>query len=241
MNKILITIFLFLFMAVSVNAAFLFDEVNDYITLADNPALTLPDGDWTIAFWMKVPDLTGSGAQQIMNWGGDGAAPSMQIYIGEASSGIPGRMSMHLKDSDGDVLNVDTATGVITTGTWLHIVWARTSNTLKCYVDNVEKGSATNALYDDTNVADSLYIGVRANLEAASHYGGELAELAKWNKFLSAAERAALANGYAPSVFPESLAWYMPMIREYQEIMVPLTVTNNGTTVTEHPRMLYPN
>jgi hypothetical protein len=67
-----------------------------------------------------------------------------------------------------------------------------------------------------------------------------MAEWAKWDRALTSDEIDALAKGFAPEFFKDSLAWYVPMIREYDERMVPLTVTNNSSTVTDHPPIIYP-
>ena len=219
--------------------AFSFDEVNDYIALTDSPALNLPDGDWTLAFWMKVPDLTGSDFQYILSWGAEGFT-NLTLKLGEASSGSSGVLEL-IVNAGVNNFTATTATGVITTGTWLHIRIGRTGDTVKIYVDNVEKATDTNASASNTNVSATFYIGVREDLDSTTYFGGELAEMSMQKVFLLTDQGAALANGYAYSVFPDPASWYLPMIREYQDLIRPLTVTNNGTTVSEHPPIIYPS
>ena len=66
-----------------------FDEVNDYVTLGDDAALTLPDGDWSLGGLVKLTDNTGSLYQYFLSWGSFAAAPSINIFFREASASDP--------------------------------------------------------------------------------------------------------------------------------------------------------
>ena len=54
----------------------------------------------------------------------------------------------------------------------------------------------------------SLFLGSNGS---GQHLPGQMAEWAKWNRALSAAEIAALAKGKTPDWFAAGLAWYLPM------------------------------
>lgn len=66
--------------------------------------------------------------------------------------------------------------------------------------------------------------------------GARIAFLAKWDQALSDDEIAGLAKGISPGCYP-GFKVYTPMIRNYQELANDLTVANDGSTVTAHPRL----
>jgi hypothetical protein len=75
---------------------------------------------------------------------------------------------------------------------------------------------------------------------ASSQYplAGTLAEAAIYNATLSASDAAALATGASPRlVRPDGLVMYAPLVRELLDLRGTATLTNNGTTVTDHPRI----
>ena len=60
-----------------------------------------------------------------------------------------------------------------------------------------------------------------------------------WNVALTAAEIASLAKGFSPRLIrPQSLAFYAPLIRETLDIRGGLTLTDSGSTVADHPRII---
>jgi len=203
---------------------------NDVVELTDHAALRLPDGNWTIAGWVKLD--AGATNQNVLSWGAMWATPNLQWYFQADNT-----LKVASKDNDGtEVLFA----GVGTPGTstvWQHLILQRSGNTVTQYVNNVADGAETDVLYDDVNVAANWRFGSRTGGDR--WLGGDLAEWAKWDRALNASERAGLAKGFSPLFYP-GWKWYVPMIRAYQESIVPLTVTNDGSVVAPHPPIIYP-
>ena len=72
--------------------AWYFDEsdATQYVTVADNAALTLPSGGWTIGAWVALVDgNAGSAYKYWLSWGSFEADPSVNIYVTEATADVP--------------------------------------------------------------------------------------------------------------------------------------------------------
>ena len=221
--------------------AWSFDESNDDVQITDDPVLTLPDGNWAIAGWVKLDNNTGSLFQYFFSWGGASASPSINLLFNEASAANPNELRFLIADSGGDQAN-GISTGTPGTSTaWQHIIIQRAVSTYTQYVDGSADGSATNAAVGAIDVGTALYFGARSDEDADRRFGGDMAEWAKWDRVLTADEQAALATGFSPLFFPQELKWYLPMVRPYVEVREGLTVTNVGSTTGAHPAIIYPS
>ena len=77
----------------------LFDEnTSNYLQITDNAALSLPDGDWCIAFWESTTDNTGSGGQYMISSGSE-AANTINIYFAEASASNANKLIADIRGS----------------------------------------------------------------------------------------------------------------------------------------------
>ena len=221
-----------------------FNEVDQYVSVADHAALTFPDGDWTVAGWVKLDDTTGNGWQYIISWGLHGADPSWNWYIGEedAPSTNPYSLRFQIDDAAGDFKSYYTTGNVFNTTNWVHCVLRRSSGTFTMFVDGSENAThhSSSGTVNDINVAGALEFGRRSDDHPDRYLGGSLAEFGKWDRALTDEELAALAKGFAPTFFRHNLAWYVPMIRPYHEHVAGLSLTNNSSTVVDHPNIIYP-
>ncbi len=68
-------------------------------------------------------------------------------------------------------------------------------------------------------------------------WNGIIAELAVYNRLITADEANAHSKGVSCLHFPRGLIFYAPLIREVHDIVGGLTGTPSGTTVTEHTRI----
>ena len=218
--------------------AFSFDGTNDAVSLADNAALTLPDADWTISGWFKLTTITyPADDPRILQWGTSGAN-TIVLAFGTAGTDID-KIYLSSQDADTTVITADPGGNFSADTNWHNIIVQRSSTTVTVYLDNSSIASVSNASYDAVNNADSFYLGNGAAL--ARPFGGLMAEWAKWDVALDASQRASLVSGYSPSFFKTSLMWYVPMIREYIETKTGIVITNSGTIVADHPRIIYPS
>ncbi len=219
-----------------------FDETSGHhVLLGDNAALTLPDGDWTIAGWIYLDDNAGNFFQYFLSWGAVSASPSLNWFVDETGEANANKLKVIAYDAGGDNYEfASPGTPIVgATAKWLHFILVHSGNTLLQYIDNVLDASEVDAAVGAIDVGASMYLGMREDNNADRRFGGSMAEWAKWDRALNAGERGALVAGYSPMFFPTP-KWYVPMIRSYQELAVPLTVTNNNSTVIAHPRIIRP-
>lgn len=238
MRKFLLILFLFCCLGLSrgnAYAAFTFTNSSNIVTLADNAALTVPNADWTIAGWFKLNTTTAghSGGERIFTWetgtgenflgsvkasGGSGTTiNTIQIYSSYPSS----TFDFAIEPS----FTADT--------NWHSYVAVRSGSTVTLYLDGTSIGTDTlNFGWDE---ATTWKFGNRADGTRA--FEGNLAEWAKWDRALIAAEIAGLAAKFSPNCFP-GFTWFTPMIADYNEIKAGIVITNSSSTVTAHPRII---
>lgn len=108
------------------------------------------------------------------------------------------------------------STPIPSTGAWHHFAWTydagSTANDPLMYIDGssvtvTEEQAPSGTLLTTGNQFD---IGNRRS-DSLRNWNGSLAEFAHWSRILSAEEIAALAKGFAPSIFPRGLALYCPL------------------------------
>lgn len=85
---------------------------------------------------------------------------------------------------------------------------------------------------------DELRIATYGNTSPL-YFNGRLSEVAVWNADLTSDEIVSLAKGFkAYRIRPQSLLYYVPLVREVQELRSGITLTaNNAPTVATHPRV----
>ena len=119
-----------------------------------------------------------------------------------------------------------------TTNQWLHCAGVFTSTTSRQAYLNGTSGTV--------NTTDC---GAQNSATRTSHGFQTLslvAEVSIWNVALTAAEIASLAKGVTcDKVRPQSLVYYVPLIRNIQDVRSGRTVNNSATpaTVANHPRV----
>lgn len=132
----------------------------------------------------------------------------------------------------------------VSSGTWHHAcAIIENSTSRRIYLDGVAgtTGTATNT----PSGLDSVSIGRARDSTPGFSFDGDIAEVAVWNVDINqggtAANAQRLAKNFSPlSVLPEGLVFYADLIDDLREIIQGFTLTNNGTTVSEHPRQFKP-
>lgn len=216
--------------------AFTTTNSTNNILMADNAALSLPDADWTLAIWVK--QTTGVQAYQQRIFANGDAGITNEYYFMINATG-----SWEFDGYDGDGTSIFPAsTGTPFSGntSWTHLAVVRSGSDFTLYRNGASDGSVTDANFDGVNSANSLTFCNRGGGTQNRALVGSIAEFAKWDRALGTTELEALADGFAPTHFPNSLMVYMPCIREYKEYKVGITITNNSSTVSDHPRIIYP-
>ena len=122
-----------------------FDGTGDYLSVADNAALQMGSGDFTVEFWINFSSIAG---YQTPFSKGYTSAGSLLFQTGNGN----GRMSIYIGSS-----NVISETGTGSTNTWIHYALVRSGTTLTLYRDGTSSGTATNST--NINNASTLYVG----------------------------------------------------------------------------------
>jgi hypothetical protein len=138
-------------------AAAYFDGTGDYLSLSGG----MPSGTgtaFTIECWIRLDDLSAYRAITRTAGGLDiGVQPSGMIVCDQTGVGII----------------ANSATGVITAGTWYHVAVTRdTSNNYKIYVNGTQVASATNAF----SIIAATTIGFSA-FSGAHYFKGHIDDL----------------------------------------------------------------
>jgi len=122
-----------------------FDGTGDYLTVADNAALQMGSGDFTIEFWMQP---TSTGVATVF---GKGFSASGAILMQTLSTS--GRIELWVNGS----LVITESSGTYSPNNWYHIAVVRSGTSLVLYRNGVSTGSVTNSV--NLNSTASLGIG----------------------------------------------------------------------------------
>ena len=210
--------------------AWQFNGTTDYATLANAPALSLPDANWTVAGWVNWLDAAGTGYDYPVSWSTYANNPSFNLVLPEASCGTSARRPIFVLGDDDTTDITLMSTPGLPSVTWKHICLAREGTTFRVRVDNVVWASGSNSSIGSATVADALYFGGLSTLVFNRMFSGIMAEWAKWDRALSDSELAQLAAGKTPDWFADSLAWYLPMRKDPVELVRNIPVKMIGAT-----------
>jgi formylglycine-generating enzyme required for sulfatase activity len=125
-----------------------FDGNGDYLTIADNAALQMGTGDFTIEFWINYTSLNGYPTPFSKGYTSAGAL----LFQTGANNGL---MIVYANGSP-----VISETGTGTTGNWIHYALVRNGTTLTLYRNGSSVGSVTNST--NFNNTDNFAIGDRS-------------------------------------------------------------------------------
>ncbi|MCX7428155.1 MAG: LamG domain-containing protein [Planctomycetia bacterium] len=222
--------------------AWQFDGQDDYAALADAPALAFPEGPWTVSGWFCRTNNAGASYQSLMSWGGYSGQNSFNWRIAETDTPTyANQLEYRLRDVDDMPTYAYSGAETMPVGLWRHILLYRSGTKyFRQYVDGVLQGSSTRSGFYYIDRPDALVFGAQSDLAAGTFFPGMLAEWAKWNRALSAAEIAVLAAGATPDWFAAGLAWYLPMRKDSVELVRNLPVKLIGAAIIDHPRRFQP-
>lgn len=117
-----------------------------------------------------------------------------------------------------------------------------TSNDPVMYLDGVAQSITEYSTPSGTPIdnASGYSIGNRIGALDVS-WDGYIAEVAFWDRILTAGEMAALGKGASPLFFPNDLVLYYPLIRDFTLDLVGSPGTAADITVVAHPKIFYPS
>ena len=121
---------------------------------------------------------------------------------------------------------------------WWNALGLYVSTTSRTAYTNTTAGVEATGSRNVTGV-NSLSIGRRGD-GIGNAFTGKLAEFAIWNAALTDAEINSLAKGFKPPrIRPQSLLYYVPLVRNVQEVRsgITFTASANAPVVFAHPRV----
>jgi len=130
----------------------------------------------------------------------------------------------------------DTGPSGFNLNTWHHVCGVFTSSTLRVvYRDGVAGNSATTLV----DFASLTTISIGALRLGGTLMDGYISDVGIWSVALNTDEINSLAKGFsAKKIRPQSLTYYVPLIRNLQENRGNIELTNNNTaTVIQHSRI----
>jgi len=214
-----------------------FNGTDEYLTLADNAALTFPASDWTLAGWIYMgKTFDGTHAQYIATWGVLTAYPSFYLALGGSNA-----ILTRIHDGIGHSKYVNVPTWTI--DTWQHVILQRYNNgatdKLYLYLDGSFAWDTDISAFGATDVAGDWCFGNSVDLSPDRWWQGGIAEWGFWNRFLDSDERAALVAGVPASLLPAGLAWSLPLLAGTRSEFAGLAVTDNSGGLVEHPPKVF--
>jgi hypothetical protein len=164
------------------NNALIFDGINDYVQVANDPSLNIAQGTWEA--WLKFADLPSEAG--LMN----PVAKQGQYWIHALDDD-----SIQVKVSVGTTPNIaTTAADFIETDVWYHVVGTYDGETLKLYVNGELKDSNTSPSGSiDGGTAAILAFGTWSSL--VDYFKGIIDEVRIWDEALTAEQVEASYNG----------------------------------------------
>jgi len=130
-----------------------------------------------------------------------------------------------------------TAATAVPTATWNSIAGVLASDTSRTAYRQGVAGTPNTTSRQIT--FDLMTIGARIATTVGLYFDGKLADIAVWTAVLTDDELNSLRRGFKPHrIRPQSLLFYVPLLRNLQDIKGLLSLTNNNTaTVADHPRV----
>lgn len=173
-----------------------FDGTGDYLNIATSTAFGIGTGNFTIEYWVYFNSLSGT-----------------PVVFDMRSSGADTMLSDYYNGSGNPVLyynsaNLLVSSGVVTVGSWNHIVWVRSGTTITSYVNGVARGTATSS----ANFGTTQPFRIGANITPGAYVNGYISNF----RFVKGA--AVYTSAFTPST--------TPLVATTQTVL--LTCNNNG-------------
>ena len=174
-----------------------FDETNDRMLVADfnfGPQFSL-------TFWFKLDDNTGSVTQQILDYS-SGSSNGLGVWITEASASPPNRMYTHIRDgNDSNSATLDFALTV--DPNWhLYVLTVQTGVGSKVYLDGVLKMSDTEGGDAINPASANMFWCTRYDYSSSRFFGGSLDDVRMYNRYLTQSDIDSLMGAPPSNVAP---------------------------------------
>lgn len=209
--------------------AFSFNGTNQYLS---NGAALVSAYPVTMVAYGKCGRSTGYNSA--IGVGSSSASNNVQLVWAGADAGTP--IAAYIVNLP--AFPAAKSTTGYTTNTWQSGAAIFTNSTSRnAYLNAANGGSdATSQAFPSV---DRTAIGAIFQSGATNYFQGDLCECAIWDAALTVAELTSLSKGFKPHrIRPQSLIFYAPLVRNVQDVVAGLALTNNNTaTASNHPRV----
>lgn len=209
-----------------------FNGSDAYIAAAATPVSAVPI---TIACWANLANVTANHTLvSISDVGSD--IRYFRLYAAGADAGDFVKF-----DSRDGTLATAASSAAYSASTWQHFCGTSSAvNARAAYLNGANSGTNTTSV--TPTLLDATDIGRLNRLTPTNFCNGSIAEVGIWSAALTDAEIASLAKGVSPRlVRPQSLAFYVPMVRDIFDFKgLTLTPGGTATTVTAGPAKFGP-
>jgi hypothetical protein len=204
-----------------------FDGTNDYM---EATSAVLTAGPLTFSAWINI-DATGI-AHRILSISSTTGNDRWSLFVGATNV-----ISFQVGASSSFFAVSTTAS--VGTGTWYHVAgtYSTAANQpMQVYLDGTKIGPTNSNRTPTAGNLNRTLLGSTYVTSALTQYlNGRIAEAAIWDVVLSDAEISSLAKNFRSDLIrPASLKFYMPLIREVQDVRAGLSFTNNATAAAAH-------
>lgn len=147
-----------------------FDGVDDKLSIA---SFALNHTDVTFSCWFYTEEDSLDTDMQTI-WGAADTANAMSVVLGGGTTAAPNRNRIAIYT--GSTLIAETDSNAFNANEWHHLVYTRSSNTHKIYVDGIERALVTDVTTAFGNSTSARYIGANDSLNT-NPFKGFIAEL----------------------------------------------------------------
>lgn len=190
----------------------------------------------SFAFWYKGARTPGSAAIRAPF----GLASSTGTYFFDFTwdhTSVGARQAVSGRESGGAFKDAKL-TSTLSSGVWYHIAGTYDGTNVKAWLNGVAEATTACAAFPTT--PDPTISAFTNNAGTGQFVDGDIAELGVWKTPLSTDDIVQLALGVSPLMIrADSLMAYWPLIRNIYD-SVGGSITATGTTVSDHPRVIYP-
>ena len=183
---------------------------------------------------LVYPTILGTASAQFYLEFGPTSAPTNRFAIGNAPNSSIARAAT----SNNTTAAAANTTALFNLNNWNHVAGVFSSSASRTVYLN-GGNSVTNTTSLAINASNTVRIAAAQTATSIGNYSnGYIAEVGLWNVALTAEEIASLAKGMTPDkIRPQSLVFYAPLVRDLIDAKGGRTITNNGATVANHPRV----
>lgn len=180
-----------------INTALVFDGVNDFISIPDDPTLN-PSDDYTLAAWFFINNENASyGAHKIISKDLNGTNSAYEMDMNEPEKSLRCSFS----PTSGGVQTAESSDDTVEYGAWYHgaCVYNSTTNTLKAYLNGVLEDTDDTTGFTPDTVSEPVRIGRQRHAGSEEYMDGSIDDVRIYTEALTDSEIAALYAKTSPS------------------------------------------